>query len=265
MFMVHCVGIFESFSSNVTAVIDHHERSAHSVAAGPGVTVTIERVGSCATLVARQVLSSDDYVVDELVATLLLSAILLDTGNLKAPGRVAESDESTVDDLVKFLPPSFSCDDHFDKLFRARFDTSHLTVGQALKKDYKQCKVGNYVIGFSTINALISDFFSRHPTPKQSILDFYSVHKLDALLILGISVVDLSANKIERQIAVCQPQGTNAEFSESIINMLEADAKLRCERMKTTVEFEGVLMEQGNASMSRKDIIPIITSFVSSV
>lgn len=257
--------MLESFSSNVIQVIDHHQETANSVANKSDVSTTMEMVGSCASLIAREVLEDDTYMVDEPTATLLLSAILLDTGDLKAAKRVTNTDEYAVQELSRFLPSSFSRDDHFSNMFKARFDVSTLSVKQALQKDYKECTVSNYTIGFSSITALLSNFLLQ-PSVNSDFMEMYCSHKLDLLIILGILISDPSATKIQKQIAVFQPEGINPEFSESIVNVLEANLELKCERRSGgVVGFQGVLLEQGNVDMSRKHIIPIVTSFVTSV
>ncbi len=141
-------------------MLDHHQEADNSVANKPGVSTTLEMVGSCSSLVAREILKDNAYTVDLTVATLLLSAILLDTGNLKAAGRVTETDELAVEELTKLLPSSFNRDDHFHKLFEARFDTSNLSVTHLLEHDYKECAVNGYTIGFSTVTAPLTEFLS---------------------------------------------------------------------------------------------------------
>ena len=251
-------------SSSVTKVIDHHQISNNTVADSDGVTSTIEMVGSCASLIAQEVIRDESYIVDESVATLLLSAIILDTGNLKAAGRVTDTDKSVVEELVKFLPSSFCQDDLFADLINARFNISKLPARQALRKDYKECTVGPHIMGFSSITGLLSDFLIQ-PNIKQDLMNFYSEHKLDALIILGVHMADPTTTSIQRQIAIFQPESTNSEFSDSIVSLLEASDKLCCERLDSFPDFEGVVLNQANVEMSRKQIIPLVTSFVASV
>lgn len=255
--------MFESYSSSVTKVIDHHQESVNSVANKAGVTATIEMTGSCASLVAREVLEDAEYTFEQPAAILLLSAILLDTCNLKAAKRVTSTDEFAVEELSKFLPASFSRDEHFGKLFKARFDVSTLSVKQLLQRDYKECAISGYLVGFSTVTAVLTELLS-HPNGNTDFMDFFSGHNLNSLIVVGI-LSDPSGAKIQRQIAVFQPDGINTEFSESIINLLEGNTELQCERTDLVPDFQGVVLEQKNGDMSRKDIIPIVTSFVKSM
>lgn len=261
---MHCspsVGMLEPFSSRVTKVIDHHQKSDNSVSDQAGVTATMKVVGSCASLVATEVMEDE---MEEPLAILLLSAILLDTGNLKAAERVTNTDETAAEKLKKFLPSSFNCDELYNELFKRRFDISKLSIEQVLRKDYKECKVNDrYTIGFSSITALLSDFLTLKDM-KQKLVEFCSTHKLAVYIISGISMPDPNASMV-RQIAVYQPEGAGSELSQSIAGFLEANSELKCKRMEAVAEFGGVILEQGNVNMSRKHIIPILTSFMSSM
>lgn len=260
-------GVLEAFSSSVIKVIDHHKETVNSVANKTGVSTTIEMAGSCSSLVARELLDDDDYNLDVPVATLLLSAILLDTGNLKGEGRVTKTDEDAVNKLIKLLPSTFSRDDHYTELCRARFDISKLSVKQALGKDYKECTVNQHTVGFSSITALLGDFLSEflsRDAVVSDFMEFQSVHKLDALVIIGISMAGPSGTSWRRQIAVFEGE-SKSEFTEAIVNMLAADEDLNCENVDCPPEFDGVVFEQINVSMSRKHIIPIVTSLIRSV
>jgi len=64
-----------------------------------------------------------------------------------------------------------------------------------LGKDYKECVMNQYTVGFSTVTTLLSDFLSPH-TINTALRQFYTRHKLDAFIILGIMVSDPSGNRI---------------------------------------------------------------------
>ena len=227
---------------------------------------TVERVGSCATLVADKLLGSEGYTVGEGVAILLLSAILVDTGNLLSEGIVTDKDKTVASKLQEILPKEFSSEEHFKKLFTKRFDISALSTGQVLGRDYKQTRVcDKYNIGFSSVTADLSVFVTR-PDFNTDIATFYQEHGLDVLLLLGIHAPEGELANRRRQIAVYQPRD-GSDLAESIESMLEASQELECVREGVEVggEFEGVLLEQGNVKMSRKHILPIVTQFVTDV
>lgn len=257
-------GMLESYSPNVTTVIDHHQAATDSVARKPGVSTTLEMVGSCSSLITEELLMDEDYVLEQAAATLLLSAILLDTGNLKAAARTTKTDKFAVEELTKRLPSSFDREHHFNELFEACFDISKLSIKQALERDFKQCTVNQYTIGFSSVTTLLSDLLSADDV-NSYFMEFQSSRKLNAFIVLGVSMSGPAALKVKRQIAVFEPDGVSSEFSESIANMLEAEESLKCERVHSVPGFRGVLFDQGIPDMCRKDILPIVTSFIRSV
>ena len=71
----------------------------------PYVTKTIENVGSCCTLVAEKIYNQTEELLAEfLIADLLMSAILLDTVNLKPGiGRTTEKDVEFCEELEKYV------------------------------------------------------------------------------------------------------------------------------------------------------------------
>lgn len=256
-------GMLESYSPNVIKVIDHHQAAMDSVANKPGISVVLETVGSCSSLIARELLRDDRYTMEPPPATILLSAILLDTGNLKATARVTKTDQFAVEELTKLLP-SFDRENHFGELFKARFDISKLSTTQALQRDYKQCRVNEYTIGFSSVTALLSEFLSVENV-NSDFMEFQSSHKLDVFIVFGVSKSKAESAEVRRQIAVFQPEGIKSELPEAIANMLEAEESLKCERLDDIPGFRGVLLEQGNQDRARKDILPIVTSFFGSM
>lgn len=254
--------MLESYSPNVVKVIDHHPPAQESVANKPGVSTTMETVGSCSSLVAHELLKDENYTMETPAATLLLSAILLDTGNLQVAARVTEADKSAVEELSKLVASSFNRESHFQEMFQARFDISNLTVKQVLERDYKQCTEKGFTVGFSSVTALLTEFLSRD-TVNSDFLEFQSHHELDAFVVLGISMS--GPTEVHRQIAVFQPEGVSQEFSESIANMLEAEDSLKCERLDNIPGFRGVLLDQRNTDMSRKQVLPLVTAFIRSM
>ena len=89
----------EKLHSHVVEIIDHHD-DADAVKCPR----TIEKVGSCATLIAERVLQDDSYEVTEEIAILLLAPILADTANLVDDcQRTTDKDRSMVSQLMKFI------------------------------------------------------------------------------------------------------------------------------------------------------------------
>lgn len=264
-------GLLERFKPNITEVIDHHERTKSTMASGDGVKVTIESVGSCSTLVAERIFSENAEVVDEKLAALLLASILLDTGDMKMQERVTQKDNAIAEQLLQKVASNIDREQFYTKLFEQRSDISQLTNLDVLRRDFKLEQVGDtFSFGFSTVTALLSDFLRRSDI-FQDLSSFYALHNLDALLLLGVHISSRDDSEKRRQIAIFRPSSEPStspvpHLLESLASLLEEDPDLKCDRTDESIEgFDGVLLEQGNVAISRKQIIPKVTQFVSSV
>ena len=262
-------GLLERFKPNIIEVIDHHEQTESILTSGS--RITIESVGSCSTLVAERILSNNAGVMDEKLATLLLASILLDTGDLKLHGQVTSKDNAVAEQLLQRVASKIDRVQFYSELFQRRFDISHLTTSEILRKDFKiACVNGAFSFGFCTVTTLLSDFLRRSDI-FQDLSYFYNMHNLDALLLLGIYISDCDSTKKQRQIAIFRPSSESTTLPvphllESLASALEDDPDLKCDRINENIEgFDGILLEQGNAAIARKQIIPKITQFVASV
>ncbi len=257
-------GMLSAFSSKVTMVIDHHQGNSPTLTQ-EGVASIIELVGSCSTLVSRKLLNDSNYKMEESVARALVSVILSDTGKLLAEGRETDQDKEAVKDLSKFLPSTFDNSEQYAKYMTAKFDISTLSVREVLERDFKQEGYGSrYVIGFCSITAKLSEYLTRSST-KEDIAEFYRTHSLTALVMFGVTIKTMDPMELEKQIAVYQPEGAHSEFTESLVAMLESNKDIHCERLEGLEEFEGVIMHQGNHTLSRKQMVPFFTEFMISM
>lgn len=144
----------------VDAVIDHHDDEGQYMDAR--VRLLQVPTGSCASLVTRHFKASwqaslsspagnmGSPVPPEL-ATLLLSAILIDTAGLKQGGKATATDYDSaaflypissfgVEDTSASLSPSSTppkLDQVAQRLLTAKFDVSHLSTHDLLLRDYK--------------------------------------------------------------------------------------------------------------------------------
>ena len=264
-------GFLEGFRPKIAEVIDHHEQTESTLVAGDRVKVAIENVGSCSTLVAERILGDNAGIVDEKLAALLLASILLDTGDLKLQGRTTDKDNAVAEQLLQKVASNIDREQFYTKLFEQRSDISQLTNMDVLRRDFKLEQVGDkFSFGFCTVTSLLSDFFKR-PNIFQDLLSFYTSQNLDALLLLGIHVSCRDDSEKRRQIAIFRPSSQPSispvpHLLESLASLLEDDPDLNCDRVDENIEgFDGVLLEQGNVAVTRKQIIPKVTQFVSSV
>lgn len=228
-----------------------------------GVASTVESVGSCASLVTEILVTDGNYELGPDLATLLVSAILLDTGNLQLGHVVKDKDKEMAEQLLKLLPEDFDAQAHYDCLSKARRDISKLSTPQVLGRDYKQSFVSDkFCIGFSTITAELGAFVTRDNFTEE-LNSFYKKHSLHVLLLLGAYPADGDHGNWRRQIAVCRcEEGGWSDLADSIGSMLEAHDELKCTRVLEG-QFDGLLLEQDNTTLSRKHILPLVVQFVS--
>ncbi|KAH7883075.1 hypothetical protein F5I97DRAFT_1815765 [Phlebopus sp. FC_14] len=210
---------FASANAQVKAVLDHHEDEGKYLgSASPRI---IEPAGSCASLVTRQNPPTPRPIPPEL-ATLLLSAIMIDTQGLKKGGKALGVDRdaaawllrhSSLPDLAPAadgtgninlsLPAEGALDTLTDhSLIRSLTDTlstkkmavSHLSTRDLLRRDYKEYTLnvspsisvqpGPVKAGLATVPLPLSVYFASHPSSTMA--ESQAWMKERGLSILGV-------------------------------------------------------------------------------
>ncbi|KAF9491524.1 DHH phosphoesterase [Pleurotus eryngii] len=140
----------ENPSAEVVAVVDHHEdEGLYKGTAEPRI---IGKAGSCASHVGLLLRGADNVPAE--LATLLLCAILIDTGGLKANGKALPVDYEAATALIPMStyasevdPTSYSGDKLADApaiktltaaLSSKKEDVSRLSAYDLLRRDYKE-------------------------------------------------------------------------------------------------------------------------------
>ncbi|XP_028341762.1 exopolyphosphatase PRUNE1 isoform X2 [Physeter macrocephalus] len=119
----------------VAEVLDHRPIDQKHC---PPCHVSVELVGSCATLVAERILQGAPEILDRQTAALLHGAIILDCVNMDLKiGKATLKDKRHVEKLEALFPDLPNRNDIFDSLQKAKFDVSGLTTEQMLRKDQK--------------------------------------------------------------------------------------------------------------------------------
>lgn len=129
--------------ANILSVFDHHADRGGAPDAEPRI---YEKVASCATLVARQMLDElealpEEYHMPHELLELILSAIAIDSGALdsdvttdtdvEVSKRVLRRSEWAAEDLADVM------DDLEDELSKAKKDLNHLGLRDLLRRDWK--------------------------------------------------------------------------------------------------------------------------------
>ncbi|XP_024107511.2 exopolyphosphatase PRUNE1 isoform X4 [Pongo abelii] len=119
----------------VAEVLDHRPIEPKHC---PPCHVSVELVGSCATLVTERILQGAPEILDRQTAALLHGTIILDCVNMDLKiGKATPKDSKYVEKLEALFPDLPKRNDIFDSLQKAKFDVSGLTTEQMLRKDQK--------------------------------------------------------------------------------------------------------------------------------
>uniref|UniRef100_A0A8C9G420 Prune exopolyphosphatase 1 n=1 Tax=Pavo cristatus TaxID=9049 RepID=A0A8C9G420_PAVCR len=133
----------------VVDVLDHRPLEREWA---PSCQLTVELVGSCATLVTERIAQGPPGVLDRTTAALLHGTILLDSVNLSpAAGKATPRDALCVSLLESRFPELPPHDSIYGALQAAKFDVSGLTTEQMLRKDLKTVSGDEHVLATSGI------------------------------------------------------------------------------------------------------------------
>lgn len=288
----------------VNAIIDHHEdENAHTDASIREITIP---TGSCASLVVKHFrpqweasISRGSPVPPEL-ATLLLSAIVIDTGGLKPGGKATPVDYEAASFLYSIstiaqgqsgsfsitneggLPPSLKL--LSDTLHDAKSDVANLTTYELLMRDYKEYEwptqsrnFPTLKVGLSTVPLGLKTWIAKEQDGWETLMSSTEQYMQEGTLdIEGILTTYRSEKKgkHKRQLVLIvrpggvirDPQEARSVF-ERLVGGLEASEVLQLEEWKKEekVKRQGderlvKVWVQGNAKATRKQIAPLLVS-----
>ncbi|KAK3552035.1 hypothetical protein QTP70_031573 [Hemibagrus guttatus] len=239
----------------VVEVIDHHrlERTP-----SPLCPITVETVGSCATLVTERIVQKAPELLDQQVAQLLYGTIITDCVNM-APeaGKVTPKDSQYVIYLESRFPKLPPRSILFQSLQNAKFDVSGLTTEQMLLKDMKTVSGGDLRLAVSVVYMTLEDFLQRECLQKE-LCEFCHKYNYNLVVVMTISFID---NKEPfRQIAVYSSSTHNRD---EVIRALEKarNPHLNLSPMSSPYTDMKAYI-QGNTLASRKKVLPIISDFL---
>lgn len=241
----------------VSAILDHRPKDEASWTYRDTVEVTIELVGSCASLVCSEICKSasgKQFLIDNTdVANLLYGTIILDTANfLPSADRARPLDFKMADELENIL----NIEDKdtyksvmFSEILAARIDCSSLNSLQLLSRDLKIING----LPLPGLPMLVKDFLKREDC-MSAISTFCKKNKTTTILIIGLIVVD---NVVTRDLAVCSVQ--DCQLHKKIIDALleTKEPSLQLEKSEETLSFCDHFT-QHNTKASRKQIVPIV-------
>ncbi|XP_065742147.1 exopolyphosphatase PRUNE1 isoform X2 [Phocoena phocoena] len=160
----------------VAEVLDHRPIDQKHC---PRCHVSVELVGSCATLVAERILQGAPEILDRQTAALLHGAIILDCVNMDPKiGKATLKDNQYVENLEALFPNLPKRNDIFDSLQKAKFDVSGLTTEQMLRKDQKTISRQGTKVAISAIymDLEVCGVLERSHAPSLKLTPAPSIH-----------------------------------------------------------------------------------------
>ncbi|XP_063109078.1 exopolyphosphatase PRUNE1 isoform X2 [Cavia porcellus] len=240
----------------VAEVIDHRPIDQKHC---PPCHVSVELVGSCATLVTERILQGAPEILDRETAALLHGTIILDCVNMDLKiGKATLKDKKYVEKLESLFPDLPDRDEIFDCLQKAKFDVSGLTTEQMLRKDQKVVYRQGIKVAVSAVYMDLVAFLQR-PDLLTDLGTFCQAHSCDALVTMTIFFN--THNEPVRQLAVFCP---HVALRMMICGALEHSHSpvLKLTPLPTThSDLQAYL--QGNTQVSRKKLLPLLQEALS--
>lgn len=187
---------YSKYGPITVQVLDHHQYDGLNSNLPEECEKRIELVGSCASIVADQVLQAGQGFNKELEPlSLLYAAIVLDTVNFsKDADKARELDvkmAERIEDLLGISDPEHHRAELLEELIKARSDVSTLNAAQILYKDLKiiKNKAGSTVIAIPGFPILVKDYVEKEDAEK-CIKDFAKENNCDVILLMGLKIID---------------------------------------------------------------------------
>nr|XP_046254598.1 exopolyphosphatase PRUNE1 [Scatophagus argus] len=238
----------------VVQVIDHHllEREP-----SPSCSVTVEMVGSCATLVTERIIQKAPEILDLQVAQLLYGAVVLDCVNMApSAGKVTPKDAQFAAALETRFPALPPRDALFQNLNDAKFDVSGLNTEQMLLKDMKSVS-GSLNLAISVLYINLEDFLHRAELGAE-LSGFCLKFGFDLLLLMTISFTE--SKEPIRELAVFSHSTTCREEVSLYLEQARNPALNLCPISSPHPHITAY--QQGNSLASRKKLLPIVKDFL---
>lgn len=221
--------------------------------------MSVELVGSCATLVTERILQGAPEILDQQTAALLHGTIILDCVNMDPRlGKATPKDSRCVEKLESLFPDLPRRKEIFDFLQKAKFDVSGMTTEQMLRKDQKTIFRQGTKVAISVIYMDLKAFLQRSGLMAE-LHAFCQAQGCDALI--AMTIFFTPHDEPVRQLAVfCPP----AALQATICGVLERShaPSLRLTPLPNTHPHLQAYL-QGNTQVSRKKVLPLLLEALS--
>lgn len=260
-------------SSSIVEILDHHvDEGLYRDSVVPEKR-RILPVGSCASLVAEKIIAFDQTQPEgqRLFETpcsyqfrkLLLAPILIDTSNLLAAGQnTSDFDYTVAKVLSEDLHSRSSLDEFFNKLFFTKYDISHLSNLDLLRRDYKHWTMDfGLEIGISAVGMSLVDFGSPHRGNFLSDLFHYKDEQRLTLLIV-LSLYQDSLGETHREILLLHDGPLLQQTADYLLNQTDLNL-IPLTGLPSGSSY--LAFSQLNTKASRKQVQPALAKFSSTL
>lgn len=251
--------LVEQGNLKVVLIIDHHADEGVFTDATPRV---IAPLGSCTSHVwnwwhsrlgARAEIPG--------IVRLLLGPLLIDTGNMTL--KVEDVDRAVLAEYREVLKSEetevslASIEEAWYQLLKkAKKDVLGFSLGDVLRKDYKQFNFNGVEIGFLSIGKLFAWVLTTYDDAhiKNAVAKMVADHQLDALIVT-LSYTAKDTKQYTREFGIHARQPLNLDYAIDKLQLGRPNALPR-----TSGSFE--IWNQGDVLASRKQVVPIVKEAV---
>lgn len=247
---------FSEYGEKVRLIVDHHE----DLKLYPDALRRIEPVGSCATLVAEDLINGcageAACEIPQSLAVLLLGAILIDTVNLDPDaGRATPRDHAVADHLKAVV--DLDTDRFYQGIRAAKSDISEMNTRDLLRRDCKTFQFNTVRCTVSSVPLSLKKWMVRDMNLARGIEAYAREMQADILMTMNTQ----RTPRFSRGIAVfCKSPDLFTTISAMLASNLDLEVipgppGFDCGR----VHF----FRQGNLSLSRKKLEPVLDRYFS--
>ena len=242
----------KTYEEKIRLIMDHHE----DLRRYPNALRRIEPVGSCATLVGEDLIQGDTGKIPESLAALLLGAILIDTVNLDPDaGRATPKDHAVAGQLKAIT--GMDTDIFYQGIRAAKSDIREMNTRDLLRRDCKTFQFNKVSCTVSSVPLALERWMVRDRNLAKGIESFAREMQADILMTMNTQ----RTPEFSRGISVfCK----SPVLFTTISAMLSFNLDL--ETIPPPKGFDCGKVHffcQGNLSLSRKKLEPILDKYFS--
>lgn len=277
----------------VIAIVDHHEDEKRHPEASPRIVES--PTGSCSSLIGRLIQKEWDTGMSRPVARLLLCAVLIDTGGLKAGGKAEVTDREVAPFLLEKAElvsagAGTIVDVHDVKevkqltriLTIKKTSVDSLSPRDLLRRDYKEYRFvpswtaeGSLLVGLSSVPRSIGAITGRDQKGRQELATacgaWIKEKGLDVLCVLTSWKDEGKGKKGKHRREMLWVVRDDEEVEERLWKGLEGNAELELERKESGMDeaagqdLKMRLYDQGNGQATRKVIAPLVRAIIEKI